>query len=79
MTVTLKQLQVKARSRRFSVRRLHSIQLLEAEINKAAQLNMNFHSFLSAPGDSQTCGFFVRDYSSFLLPAWANICDIVLS
>lgn len=80
MTVTLKQLQVKARLRRFSVHRLRSIQLLEAEeINKAAALSMNVHSLLSALGESKTCGFLARDTTSFLVPAGASICDIVLS
>jgi hypothetical protein len=77
MAVTLKQLEVTERLRRFSAHRLHSIQLLEAEkINKAAPLNTNFHFLLSLPGDRITCGFLARD---ILLPAGANICDIVLS
>ena len=48
MTVTLKQLQVKARSQRFSFRHFPHIRLLAAEINKAALLNDN-GSFFPPP------------------------------
>jgi hypothetical protein len=49
MTVTLKQLQVKERSQRFSVRHFPLIRLLAAEINKADLLNENDIFFFFLP------------------------------
>jgi hypothetical protein len=64
MTVTLKQLQVKARSQRFSFRHFPLIRLLAAEINKAALLNENGSSppFFSTPSRRETCASPLRDF-----------------